>query len=209
MQFINRVLTTLFLLVLAASCTTYLPVQMTPPLSAINADGINKKPVAIAYLLPSVSKRLSFNQTSSYHYGILSHTLKLSPYRDSSPVFRKVLKNVFKEIVPVRSVSAAFDSSANIKYLISISDFKTHTTDFKTAIGYVEHYGQSVNQFDISFMCKIIDRNNSVVWKQKIAGYGTATDDEIVKGGANALAPTRALLSAFQTLQKKLDALEL
>ena len=197
------------LLPFMVSCTTLKPVQITPPLSAITGDGITKKPITVGYIPPSVNKEETMAKKSYFYYG-LSSTVVLSPYRDSTPIFRKVLTNVYEKAVPTNDKDTAFTSNADIKYLISITDIRTTTDDPTFDFGIMAIGNDHSQNYSIAFSCNIVDRQNKLVWKKEIVGTGHASVKEVYQlGGSDSLAPARALLSAFQSLQRELIKLEL
>jgi hypothetical protein len=193
------------------SCSTNLHVKMTPPLSAIKSEGIPKKPIVVSYIPPSVNKEQT-RKTKAYLYNpYMSETLVLSPYRDSTPVFRKVLNNVYETVVPANDKDSIFASNAEIKYLLSITDIRT-STDEPTLdhAGFMSLGNDYSQNYTIAFFCNIFNRENKLVWKKEIVGTGHASAKEVLKlGGMDNLAPQRALLAAFLSLQKELIKLEL
>lgn len=200
---------------LLVSCTGNLPVQITPATNAIKSDGIIKKPITMGYIPLSLNKEEIFLKVFYMSFGAGVYKLKLAPYRDSHPLFKKVLNNVYENSIPITNQSTPFTSNPNIKYLISIKDIKIESgeelpedlsvlfTMLVPTAGTI--YPQYVY---MSFWCDIIDRSGKIIMHKKFKGLGQATKDEINRGG-NTITVSRAFLSAFQDLQKELVKLEL
>lgn len=215
MKLLKIIFLTSFSLFFLMSCTGNLPVQITPVLSAIKSDGVIKKPITMGYIPLSLNKEETFLKVFYMTFGAGVYELKLAPYRDSHPLFKKVLRNVYKNSIPITNQNAPFASNANIKYLISINDIKIESgeelpgdlsvlfTILVPSAGTI--YPQYVY---MSFWCKIIDRSGKIIMHKKFKGLGQATKTEINRGG-NTITVSRAFLSAFNDLQKDLVKLEL
>ena len=198
-----------FCLIAVISCTSILPTQMTPPLSALNMDGITKENISIGYIPPSVNEEVTLKKKGYYYYAF-STTVKLSPYRDSTRIFKRVLNNIFTKVVRVKNVKSPFADNEQIKYVVSIKNIKTVTDDPTFDFGLFVHGNDYSQNYAIAFTCKIVNRANKVVWEKEIIGKGHATENEIRnEAGGNSLAPTRALLAGFQKLQDELNEAEL
>ena len=203
---------TLFLLI---SCSGTLPVQISPVLSTINPDGIIKKTVTMGYIPLSANKKEILLEVFYMSFGAADYKLKLYPYRDSHHAFKKVLSNVYKKTIAVTDQIKPFTSDKNIDYLISINNFKITTdsdipedlpplfTIFVPSAGTIFPHNAS-----ISFWSDISDRAGNIIMHKEFTGIGQATQSEIEKGG-NTIILSRALSSAFLSLQKELVKMEL
>jgi len=165
-------------------------IDITPPLDALNAAGINKIDKNVGYYI-SPEKLAQEVETPAGG----GDKVKYLPYKESEAGLNRVLSNVFREVYALPSPgSAEFIASKNISYIF----VPTITTDSSSRSPWI----WPPSDFTVSLDCRATDGSGQVVWETSLKVEAHERLPDVYRD--HALAGKVALQNAFLELQGKI-----
>ncbi len=183
----------ILLLILATSCAH--KISISPPLQQFDATEIPRIEKSVGYYIsPDDLKKEVITPGGG------GDKVKYLPYKESEPVLKTILSNIFINVYPVPSLNDnQFITSNNISYIF-IPKIETNSSSRSMWIW-------PPSDFTVTLDCKAMDASGNEIWQKKIISEAHMGLPDVARD--HSLAGKVAIKKAFSELQQEIISEEM
>lgn len=165
-------------------------INITPPMNTLSNDGVVKIDKNVGYY---ISEENLIKEVTTPGGG--GDKVKYFLYKESEPVLKAVLGNIFNKVVSVPAPNdAKFIADNKIAYVF--------TPEFTTDSSSSSPFTWPPTKFYMKIDCKAVDDGSKLLWQTVVEGEGEAEYDEFKHDFS--LAARRASQRTFMKLQEEI-----